>query len=211
MEYELNDQDRADLVKNFLKKYSTLFIVVLIAIALAFGIYNAIQKHENTVNQNASLAYAAILKSMQNGASIASISAESQSLVQNYGGTVYASMAQLTLASIAVQQNDLPQAETLLKKTLANNHHNTLTPIITLRLARVLLAENNPKMAINVLKNPPLGFAGPYALLSGEAYLQLSDLALAKQNFTMAINQSKNDPLVTQMAIERLNSIGSTS
>jgi predicted negative regulator of RcsB-dependent stress response len=208
VEYELNDQDRADLVKNFVKKYSTHFVVALIAIAIAFGAYNVIQKHENTVNQNASLAYAAILNSMQSGASNATISTESQSLIKNYSGTIYASLAELNLASIAVQQNDLAGAESILKTTLGRNSHNNLTPIITLRLARVLLAENNPKMAIRFLNSPPIGFAGPYALLRGEAYLQEGNLSLAKNNFNTAMNQSKNDPIVTQMATERLNSIG---
>ncbi len=211
MEYELNDQDRADLVKHFIKKYSPLFVTALVAIAIAFGVYNMIQKHNTTVNQNASLAYTAMLTSIQNGANASTITTESQSIIKQYNGTVYASMAALNLANIAVQQNQLSQAETILQETLSHNSHNNLTPIITLRLARVLLADNNPKMAIRFLKNPPAGFTGAYALLTGEAYLQQSDLALAKQNFTTAISESKNDPIVTQMATERLNSLGASS
>ena len=211
VEYELNDQDRADLVKNFIKKYSTLFVAALIAIALAFGAYNLIQKHEATVNQNASIAYAALLASIQNGEPVATISEECHSIIKNYHGTVYASMAQLNLANIALQQNHLDEAESILKETLGQNSHNTLTPIITLRLARVYLADNNPKMAISFLKNPPIGFTSPYALLTGEAYLQQDDIALAKKNFKTAINESKNDPLISQMATERLNSLGATS
>ena len=211
MEYELNDQDRADLVKNFIKKYSTLFIVALIAIAAAFGAYNLIQKHEATVNQNASLAYASLLNSIQNGAASTSIVEQSHNIIQNYHGTVYASMAELNLANIAAQQNNLAEAESILKETLGQNSHNSLTPIITMRLARVYLADHNPKMAISFLKNPPIGFTSPYALLTGEAYLQLGDIALAKKNFKTAINESKNDPLISQMATERLNSLGATS
>ncbi|MCX7122895.1 MAG: tetratricopeptide repeat protein [Gammaproteobacteria bacterium] len=211
MEYELNDQDRADIVKNFIKKYSTLFVLALIAVALAFGAYNIIQKHEATANQNASIAYSALLTSMQNGATTATISAESQNIIKNNRGTVYASLAKLNLAGIAVQQNRLADAASILKETLAQNSHNSLTPIISLRLARVYLANNNPKMAISILKKPPAGFVGTYALLTGEGNLQEGNLVLARKNFSTAINASKNDPIVTQMAMERLNSLGASS
>ncbi len=211
MEYELNDQDRADLVKHFIKKYSTLFVVILVVIVLAAGAYRLIQNHQAKVNQNASIAYSALLTSIQNGASADTITTESRSLIKNYHGTVYASLAELNLASIAVQQNHFAEAEAILKEALGQNSHNTLKPLITLRLARVYLADQQPKMALSFLKAPPASFAGPYALLSGDAYLQMNEPALAKHSFETALSQSKNDPAVTQMAMERLTSLGANS
>lgn len=211
MDYELNDQDRAEIVKRFVKQYAHWVVVVIVLIAIGFGVNSYIQKKNRHMNEEASTAYQALLLSIQNGANVASISEAAHTLIADYPKSPYASMAKLNLANIAVSQNNLPQAEEILKTTLTQNSHNDLTPVITLRLARVLLAENNPAGALSYLNSPPKGFEGAYGLLSGDAYILQNNPKMAKQSFQQALSTSQNNPLISQLATERLNSLGSAS
>ncbi len=210
MDYELNDQDRADIVTGFVKKYARWAVLAIVLIALGFGVNTYIQKKTHAMNEAASMAYQALLLSIQNKASPTSISEAANTIIVDYPRSVYASLAELNLADSAVSQNNLSQAEGILKTTLSKNSDNALTPIVAIRLARVLLAENNPAAALAVLKDPPKGFVGSYALLSGDAYVLENNTAMAKQSFQQAAAASQNNPLISQLATERLNAVGVT-
>lgn len=211
MEYELNDQDRADLVKNFFKKYGIWIVAGIVIIAIGFCINAYMQKRDAQANEAASSAYQAMLTIVQNGATPLQVTQSANQLIKDYPDTVYATMANLTLASLAVQQSNLANAEEILRNTLKENHSNNLAPIITLRLARVLLAENKADEAINILQNPPQGFEAPYALLTGDAKLQQSDQAGARASYLVAQKANQNNPLLSQLLAERLNSLGGSS
>lgn len=213
MEYELNDQDRADIVINFLKKYAVWIILALALISAGFGIHTYMQQRIASQNQNASIAYQAILNSIQNNASADEITASANTLIQDYPSSVYASFSRLMLANIAVQQNNLNNAESILKQVLKQNQNNSLSPIIKLRLARVLISANKPADAIRLLENPPKGFASSFALLTGDAELLQHNQAGAKATYLAAqqANQTENDPVLNQLLTERLNNLGSTS
>lgn len=211
MEYELNDQDRADLVKNFFKKYGLWIIIAVVVIAIGFGINAYMQKREAVANQNASIAYSAMVTAAQNGATVNQISEAAKSLISNYPKTIYATFADLALANIAVQQNNLPEAESILTKELKKNDGNSFAPIIRLRLARVQIAENKFSDAITLLKSPPKGFEAPYALVTGDAELLQNNPAAAKESYLAAQKTNENDPLVAQLVTERLNSLSGNS
>lgn len=213
MDYELNDQDRADLVKNFVKKYGPWIILAIIIIAIGFGINAYLNKRQATENQNASNAYQAMLTSAQNGATTQQITASANELIKNYPDTVYATFSQLTLANIDIQQGNLTDAENLLNTALKANHKNTLEPVIQMRLARVYIAENKLNDAIALLKDPPKGFEAPFNLLTGDAELLQNNTAAAKASYLAAqqANNAQSDPLIAQLLTERLNSLGGNS
>jgi predicted negative regulator of RcsB-dependent stress response len=207
-DYELTDQDRAELIKNFFQRYGSFIVVALLLLVLGLGINNWWQKHQYTRASTASNAYQALLTSMQNGTSPDVIKAAATEISVNYSGTVYASLAQLQLAGIAVAQANLSTAESLLKNDLAQNSHNALKPIISLRLARLWLAENKSQATLDLLKHPPKGYEAAYGLLAGDAYIQLKNLAQAQLSYQQALSAAHNDPVLVQLLTERLNSLG---
>lgn len=205
-DYELNDHDRAEIVKRFFTRYGYVILIALILCAVAMGVQALWQNHEQNKNQAASNAYQALIVSMQNGAKLSVISEGANQIVANYPGTVYASLAQMNLAQIAVAANNLSLAETTLRADLENNSSNDLTPIITLRLARVLLAENQASAALKILNDPPKGYAPAYRLLMGDANVQLKNTLAAKDNYQQGIIAAgQSDPLMAQLLTERLN------
>ncbi len=211
MEYELNDQDRAEIVKKFFKKYGLWIIVAVVVIAIGFGINAYMQKREALANQNASVAYDALFAAAQNGATVNQTTQAATDLIKNYPGTVYATFANLLLANIAVQQGNLGEADQILTAVLKSNDHNTLSPLIRLRLARVLIAENKPDDAVALLKHPPKGFEASYSLVTGDALLSQNNQAAAKASYLAAQAVDQNDPVTAQMITERLNSLSGNS
>ena len=215
MDYELNDQDRADLVTNFIKKYGPWVVLIVVLIGIGFGVNSYLNNRKATENQNASIAYQAMLMATQHGATSQQITDSANNLIQNYSGTVYASFANLTLASIAIQETNLTKAEGILSDTLKQNKDTSLTPIIQMRLARVLIADHKYTDAINFLTKPPKGFEAPFALLTGDAYLAQNNTAAARASYLAAENANhnaaQNDPLIAQLLAERLNSLGGNS
>lgn len=211
MDYELNDQDRADIVKNFFKKYTVWIIVALIVIAAGFGVNAYMQKRNAVINQNASNAFQTMVAAAQGGANVSQITESANDIISNYPNTVYAALANLTLANIAVQQGNLASAESILTATLQANRKTTLAPIIRLRLARVLIAENKSTEAIDLLQQPPKGFEAPYNLLTGDAELLQNNQSAAKASYLAAQQANSGDPLIGQLLTERLNSLGGNS
>jgi predicted negative regulator of RcsB-dependent stress response len=205
-DYELNDHDRAEIVKRFFLRYGYIILITLILCAVAMGVQALWQNHQQNRNQAASNAYQALTVSMQNGAKPEVISAGANQIVANYPDTAYASLAQMNLAQIAVTQNNLSLAESTLTADLKNNHSNDLAPIITLRLARVLLAENKATEALKILQDPPKGYVSAYSLLMGDANVQLNNRLAAKDNYQKGlIAAGDTNPLITQLLTERLN------
>lgn len=211
MEYELNDQDRAEIIKNFIRRYGYLIIAGMLIISFSFGLYHYIQKKNATQNQNASSDYQAFLVQAKNGASAITLSASAQNIIQTYPDTAYASLSKLYLAKQAVSQNHLADAAQILRADLAQNKNNALTPIITLRLARVLIANGSFTDALNLLSHPPKGFESSYAFLRGNANLALKNKSAAQENYALALAQSETASPIHALAEAQLSLLGSTS
>lgn len=209
-DYELNDHDRAEMVINFFKRYGTWIVLALILCAIGMGFSAFWKNHQQDKNQAASNAYQALLGIVQNGAGVPAIQAAATQITQDYSGTVYASLAQLNLAQIAVNQNNLGAAATILQKDLEQNHHNDLQSIISLRLARVLLAENKADAVIKLLKHPPSGYIPAYGLLTGDAFMQLKNTEDARKHYQTALAAANNNPVLSQLLTERLNNLSAS-
>lgn len=207
MDYELNDHDRADMVKRFLARYGYFIILALVFFALAVGVDKFYQSHQLTKDSAASNAYQGLLNNIKSGAKPQIITAAANQLIQDYPGTPYASLAQLNLAQVAVSQDDLALAEKDLNAALSANSHNDLTPLISLRLARVLLAENKASEVVDLLQDPPKAYAAPYDLLSGDAYVQLKNNAKARESYQAGLKAATNDSLLIQLLNTRLSNL----
>lgn len=72
-------------------------------------------------------------------------------LLKNYANTPYASLAALQLAKLSVNQNNLTEATNRLVSIIDHGHDQALQSIDRLRLARILLTQNQAKDALKLL------------------------------------------------------------
>jgi predicted negative regulator of RcsB-dependent stress response len=90
-----------------------------------------------------------IISSRENNSDL--LAKKAKEITLDYEGTAYAVFARLALAKIAVTKADLPEAVSHLQWALDNNSQNNLAHVITLRLARVLIAQEKLSEAKTLL------------------------------------------------------------
>ncbi|MFM2289766.1 MAG: hypothetical protein RL684_2909, partial [Pseudomonadota bacterium] len=99
-------------------------------------------------------------------------------LAHDYSGSGYADQAQLALARLQVDHNELAPALERLQKVLAGTRDAELRPLVRLRVARVQLQQGQADAALATLVagGADLGAFGPrYAELRGDALLAKGD------------------------------------
>lgn len=113
-----------------------------------------------------------------------------EELMSAYGATPYAAHAAFALAKFAVEDGDLAAAARALRWTLNNSQDNTLLHIARLRLASVLLSQDETDEALSMLNEAdPEGFVARYDELIGDALLQQGEVAAAREAYQRSLEQ----------------------
>lgn len=192
----LTEQEQIELLKSWIKQYS-LVVLAGIAIAVA-GIsgWRYWQDRQFRIMSHASAIYDEMLaKRAQNDSQ--GLIVQAQKLYKDYLKTPYGQIAGLTLARNAVAENHLSEAESYLDKTLHKSDIPSIRQIARLRLARVLIAEQKPTDAINVLaKVNDKSFDGLTNEIRGDAYLAVKDTVRARQSYQLALEELPNAEVI---------------
>ncbi|HET6655021.1 MAG TPA: tetratricopeptide repeat protein [Gammaproteobacteria bacterium] len=114
--------------------------------------------------------------------------AVAKNLITNYSGTPYAAQAALGLAAQEVAANKPDQAAEHLQWVVDNASDDSLARLARLRLARVQIANKQPKAALATLSAvKPGGFEALYAEVRGDAWRALDDPAKAHAAYQAAL------------------------
>jgi len=182
------DEETVDAIKRWWKSNGTSVIAgVVIGLAAVFG-WRAWVDHRDSVAQRASLGFEQVLASAGTGnAEVTEQQAEA--LIEAYTDTPYAMLADLTLARVRVEQDDLAGAETALRKALERAPDPALTKLAAYRLARVLIAAGDLDAAMAVIAQYDDGgaFAADFAGLRGDIAAAREDWDAARAAYTEAI------------------------
>lgn len=128
-------------------------------------------------------------------------------LMEEFGATPYAAFSALLRAQEAVEQDDYATAATQLQWVLDNNDSEELRHIARLRLARLLLAQDDGDAAWGLLQDVAYGeFAALYEELRGDILLHLNDVAAAEEAYRQALSTSQAQAAkeVLQMKLDNL-------
>ncbi len=110
-------------------------------------------------------------------------------LMSKYKSSLYAQNAAMLLAKIAVDQNDLPAAETNLRWVLDNSSSDNVEALANLRLAMVLYAEEKYADALQLVKAAPDdSFTSRYAEVRGDILLAQGNSEDAKTAYQLALD-----------------------
>lgn len=202
-----SDQEKSEAIKQWWRKNGRAVLVGLIIGLLALLGLRSWTKYEQSRTSEASLLYQQILVAKAQDAN-AEIYNSAEHLLQDYSDTPYGLFSVLILAKEDQVRGDLEAATERLKGALEYARHSSLEKIIYLRLARLLLATDNPQEVLTTLAEvEPGGFSSAYAELRGDAYVALSQPSraqLAYQEALLGLGPSERYRQILQMKLDNI-------
>ncbi|MDX1497642.1 MAG: tetratricopeptide repeat protein [Salinisphaeraceae bacterium] len=212
-----NDDDEVQKLKDWWKQN---WQPVLLGLGLSVGGvlgWNAWQSHTQNVAERASGHYEQLRLSLSKG-DLEEAREARQALVDEYPDTPYAAQAALMMASYHVQISDSQTAIAHLEWASENADDDRLRYIATLRLARLLWAQDDNEAALELLQGDDQdAFAPLYAELRGDILLSQKKIDEARTAYEQALALSKesdegNKQLYSNVTlIQKLNDLGVTT
>jgi predicted negative regulator of RcsB-dependent stress response len=186
----LTEQEQVQQLKDWIKQYGfTVLAGIVLALLISSG-WRYWQNYRNKILTHASVIYDEMLTlRAQNNTAGAEIQAKK--LVDQYAKTPYASMASLMLAREAILNKNNAEAITQLNWVLSHGKDQSLREITRIRLARVLIADNNIKGALDLLKKiDDKSFIGLVNEVRGDAYMKQNDINAARNAWQLALSET---------------------
>ena len=164
---------------------------IVIALAAGFG-WQTWKANDQRAQENASDIYQAMLQivgagdtspgQLETGVGLA------EQLKSEYSGSTYAQFAALHLARLAVDENDLAEAEAQLRWVLGKAAKGTDTAqVAQMRLARVIAASGDTDQALAILEQGGEGpYQASYAVARGDILLALGRNDEAREAYSNA-------------------------
>ena len=203
--FETEDQQVEDL-KKWWKENGK---VVIIGAVLGFGAIlggRMYMSHLETQRMEASIAFERMSMALQQQQPETALTSGEQ-IVMTYPNTPYAAMASLALAKIRIDKGELEIARNRLQWIIDHEHQPDIVHVARLNLARVLLAEAKPDLALALLDNVDMEAYTPiYQELRGDIYLSRHQPEQARAAYAAALEASdeNDDREVLQMKLDDL-------
>ena len=184
-------------------------VAIVVALSAGFG-WQAWKGHEAQQAEVASSVYQSMLENLEGSEerSVDQLKAATDlasQLKEQFPSSSYAQFAALHLASLAVTQDQLPQAETQLRWVLLKaDKGGDIAQVTELRLARVLAASGKADQALEILQRAgTVSYAASYAVAKGDVLLQLGRKEEARDAYTDALTSMGPD--AAQLNLVTLN------
>jgi predicted negative regulator of RcsB-dependent stress response len=205
------DEEQIEALKNWWDENGNSIIVgIILVLAVLFG-SRYWQSSQNATAELASDIYTQMADSVQANFDFDVDEEELNSALElhtelktNYADTVYSRYSALLMARLYVQRNELENAASELQWILDNPGLGFLKSIddelaltTRARLARVVIAQGNAETALQLLNEVEPGtFAGIFAEIEGDAYVELGRLQEAIDAYQTALTMGINTEVV---------------
>ena len=190
---DYDEYEQGEQVRKWIKENGIAVVVgVALALVLIFG-WRQWQAHRANHEFQAASQFAVLQNAVQADDKQAMAAAVGD-LQKNYADTPYAAFGSAAVAEHAVGKNDLKPAAQSLEWAVAHSKLPALKSLFTLRLARVLLAQDQAQQALAALDGIPAGdFVALTAELRGDAQLKLGKLEAARKAYEDAMAKLDKD------------------
>jgi predicted negative regulator of RcsB-dependent stress response len=164
----LDEQEQWRRVIAWLRESGPWMLAAVLAVLLGYGGWRYWQNQKTRTALAAELRYEQVLSALNQG-NLPLGSTLADRLIKDYPNTPYAAQADLMAARVAVQNDQLPDAAKRLRHVLDTTQDPQMKLLVRLRLARVLLGENQSEEALKLVDGVQTGaFASRYAEVRGE-------------------------------------------
>jgi len=212
--YATEEEQIAAIKKWWKDNWLSLFGGVLIGVGiLAGGKYWLDTRNHHA--ESASVEYEAMIQSLVRNQT-EEASTHAATLLGQYVYTLYAGLAALTMAKIKTDKDDLVSAKSHLRWAIDNEKQVEVKTEAQIRLARILLAENQLDEALKLVSAIQLA---PYKAvveeLKGDIYVAKGDATSARTAYSLALaeldqSSSSSAPRARNFVQMKLDDLGET-
>lgn len=187
MAYDLEEQESLAEMKAWWDKYGTFILSIVTVLLLAVAAWNGWNWYQRNQAAQAAGAYSQLQQAI--GAKDTARAKEiAGSIMDKYSGTIYASLTALQAARLNAELGDAAAAKRELEWVVAKSGHDELGLIARVRLAGILLDEQQYDAALKALEGKA---AGPQAVSiadrRGDVHLAQGKPAEARADWQAAL------------------------
>ena len=184
---DTEEQQLEEFKKWWKENGSSIITGIVLGLAILFGARAWFAWQERTAQQ-ASAVYTVMLNDMQAG-NVQAATDNAGVLIADFSRTPYAALAAMLLAKLRIEGNDLDAARSQLQWVLDNGSSEDLQNIARLRLARVLVSQEDYDAALGLLAavDAELGQDGVASELRGDIHSQRGELQHAVDAYQEAL------------------------
>ena len=202
-----SEEEQVEAIKQWWKENGMSILAgVVIGISAIFG-WRAWQTHTIQQAEAASTLYEQMISASRNN-DIDNVRVYADRILAEYESTSYGLFANLMLAKLAAEDNDLSTAETHLRWVIDNSSQDEFDHIARLRLARVMIADGRLDEALTLLNITALNeFVSQYSELRGDIYLKQGKHEEAQAAYqTALVNSSATEETqaILQLKLDEL-------
>jgi predicted negative regulator of RcsB-dependent stress response len=209
-QYE-TDEEKVEAIKQWWKENG-----LAVAAGLVFGLvavfgWRAWQDHQENRAQQASATFEQLLAvASRSDADAAAAGQLTKRLHEDFGGTPYAALGSLVMARVALAGADREAAKEALGQAIKEAPDPALAGIAALRLARILIDEQDLEGADAILAGLDEGgaFAGEIAALRGDIAAARGDLEAARSAYGEALAAGASQAQLIEIKLANLPSAG---
>jgi predicted negative regulator of RcsB-dependent stress response len=209
MALDLEEQEQVAELKAWWQQHGTLIVVVIVAAAVALAGWQGWRWYRASQATAAGALYDAVARGAQANDAKA-VRDASGALIENYSGTLYATMGALTAARFHFDHGDLKSAKVQLEWAVEHSPTDDFRDLARLRLAAVLVEEKAYDEALRRLDEPHgAAYDAQYAALKGDVLVAKNDAAQARAAYKLALEKADSGNAAFRDSVRmRLEALG---
>ncbi len=187
------EDEQVERIKKWIKQYG-LVIILAVVVGLGGGMGWRYWKKMQVVHAlQASQYYEMMLTQYSTGHSQQAQQA-ARKLQKDHSSSPYAALAGLFMAKQAVEQQHYQVAVKSLQWVIKNSEVPALKQVARNRAARILIAEKQPKQALQLLnKVSDRAYKAAIDEIRGDAYVALNETSQARDAYQLALQEAPKD------------------
>lgn len=201
MTAHLTEEEQIEAFKRWWKENGTNTLAIIVIAAAGYFAWQGWQANQKAKREGASAMFQQLtdVAVVQPGQDLSEqqlvqVATLGEQIKEQFDSSFYAVSAAMMLAKFAVEQNNLPEAQTQLQWAKDHNKDQTLDPVIDLRLARLALAQGKPDDAMALVKSAPSAeFTSSYAEVKGDILAAKGDTDAAFTAYQEALTTLPED------------------
>ncbi|WP_133127261.1 YfgM family protein [Legionella nagasakiensis] len=191
MSVYMTEQEQLEAIKKWWQRYNGIITIIASITLLLIAGYKYWSWHEYRMAQQASNAYEHLMIAFSNQDN-KKVQSYANQLIKEYGKTVYADAARLTLAKLFITHEHYKKAQEQLQQVASHSLMLPLQQVAKIRLARLFFAEKAYDQALTELTHvDDASYMPVINELKGDIYAATGRYPQAVASYRKAIHQAQ--------------------